>query len=456
MSYTYDPSAYVVPTASASSVDGNNQSQYYDHYSGSSSAFPALHSVPQSAFVYPHHQPFVPGQPLTLQQQPQQSPYAYMQPVMGYQPQPLQPSNAGSSVTTSSSKMDAHKQEEHRTPIHAPGEPEGKLPYLLPDKMGVALGFPSQAPTIPTLGDCTAEGDLVTIRATGVPRWRLELKDEAWGAPIEAVSESKTATFRLHGACERTLTVRVCKANEDGSCGAFTAWSAVTAPPPPLPPAEESMGQPNEATEAATEVAEEINSAAANTASVPVSVPPAPTPPAFVAAGFASSADEEAEAARAAAVAVQAAARGHRTRLEAKAVRRGLSSEEAADFNGVPAESTAKEDGGVASSPSATPPALPSPRGLTSWASSLGVHKLLVAALLPLDSPHGAQLDDAARLRAVASLGTAEIAGRLASAGLSGLVDHVVAAVEALPRSTTEPFQEPEGGLNFVSGEEVL
>lgn len=354
-----------------------------------------------------------PGVPLQLQHQ--QPAVAYAHPMAGYQPHPLQPYNGGASSSGSAAGAKGH----YRTPIHAPGEPEGKLPYLLPDKLGVALGFPSQAPTIPTLGECTAEGDLVTIRATGVSRWRLELKDEAWNEPINAVCESKTATFRLQGAGERSLTVRVCKASEDGTCGAFTGWAPVTAPPPPAEAVEDTAPAPVTAADA----------------------PPAPPPPAFVGAGFSSSADEEAAAAHAAAVAVQAAARGHRTRLEAKAVRSGLRREEAAEFaaGAAPGEPAAA----TLSMPASAPP------GLTSWAAGLGVHKLLAAALLPMDAADGrAPVDDVARLRAVAALGTAEIAGRLASAGLSGLVDYVVAAVEALP-----PLGDPETAAVVPAGD---
>merc|ERR1719310_2311480 len=41
-----------------------------------------------------------------------------------------------------------------RQPIHAPGEPSGKLPYYLPDKLAVPLGFAAQAAAKPTLGAC--------------------------------------------------------------------------------------------------------------------------------------------------------------------------------------------------------------------------------------------------------------------------------------------------------------
>jgi hypothetical protein len=397
MSYTYDPSASVVPASHATSL-----ATPYERYAAVAAA------QPSSAYVYPHHQPFVPGVPLPLAYQPH--------PAMTYQPYPLQPNN--DNQTSGSSSTDGKTQEKnHRTPIHAAGEPDGALPYRLPDKLGVSLGFPSQAATIPTLGECTSEGDLVTIRASGVPRWRLELKDEAWGAPIDAVCESKQATFRLQGASERKLTVRVCKATEDGTCGKFTDWTDLT--PVVVAPAPAATG---ESGAAAATVPEPSGASAAPAPDPPA--PPPPPPPSFVAAGFESSADEEAAAAQAAATAVQAAARGRRTRLEAKAVRHGLSAGEAAELSGVEAAPS-----------SAAPPPAPPPAGLTAWAAGLGVHKLLAAALLPLDGASGSgglADSDEARLRAVAALGTEEIAGRLASAGLSGLVDHVVTAVEAL------------------------
>ena len=135
-------------------------------------------------YIYPHHHPFVPGMPVPLQMQ-QHYAATYPPPShhMMYQPQPLQPANASTSNTASfaGAKPDADaakakaahakaEKEKLRTPIHAPGEPEGKLPYILPDKLGMALGFPSQAATIPTLGVCDVDGDVVTIRAGGVPR----------------------------------------------------------------------------------------------------------------------------------------------------------------------------------------------------------------------------------------------------------------------------------------------
>ena len=129
MSYTYDPSASVVPASHATSL-----ATPYERYAAVAAA------QPSSAYVYPHHQPFVPGVPLPLAYQPH--------PAMTYQPYPLQPNNANQ--TSGSSSTDGKTQEKnHRTPIHAAGEPDGALPYRLPDKLGVSLGFPSQAATIP-------------------------------------------------------------------------------------------------------------------------------------------------------------------------------------------------------------------------------------------------------------------------------------------------------------------
>ena len=134
---------------------------------------------------------------------PPPSGYASYAMPQGYYMPP--PPTAGSNATE---HTDKHATK--RTPIHAPGEPTGELPKFLPDKFATALGYEAAKPGKPTLGACEVEGDMVTIRASGAPRWRLELKDAGWGAPIDAIADTKSAVFRLHKACERTLTVRVC------------------------------------------------------------------------------------------------------------------------------------------------------------------------------------------------------------------------------------------------------
>jgi hypothetical protein len=124
---------------------------------------------------------------------------------------PLYTAPAGYYVPPTTAGSHGHGHGHAREPIHAPGEPTGKLPYILPDKYATPLGYASSAATKPTLGECTVTGDVVTIRATGCPRWRLELKDKGWGAPIDAIADTKSATFRLNDAQNRTLQVRAAK-----------------------------------------------------------------------------------------------------------------------------------------------------------------------------------------------------------------------------------------------------
>ena len=245
-----------------------------------------LHYPPQAQSLYPPPQPY----PSNVQMPQAFAPpgyTSYMPPPGYYVPQPAAGYVGGGATAPASAPAgstghatgDAAKPK--RTPIHAPGEPGGPLPYRLPDKLAVPLGYAPTAASMPTLGTCDVEGDAVTIRASGAKRWRLELKDSAWKAPIDAIADTKSATFRLQvrrnlpaicpqsahnlptsrshnlptsrshlasprqGASERTLTVRVCSVAPDGKFGKFTDWAPVTLKvpepePEPEPEAAES------------------------------------------------------------------------------------------------------------------------------------------------------------------------------------------------------------------------
>ena len=67
-------------------------------------------------------------------------------------------------------RQPGRRRRTHRTPIQAPGEPAGPLPYFLPDQLAVPLGYQAKAASNPTLGEYHVDGDVVTIRATGCAR----------------------------------------------------------------------------------------------------------------------------------------------------------------------------------------------------------------------------------------------------------------------------------------------
>jgi hypothetical protein len=341
-----------------------------------------------------------------------------------------------------------HPQQGHlsteATPIHrAKGEPDGPLPYRLPDELGVALGFPSQEPSVPTLGKCEVEGDAVTVRASGVPRWRLELKAAEWGMPLDAICDRGYAVFRLAGAAERDLSVRVCKVMSDGVFGGFTPWAKIEpstpttmggetpaeAPPPSPPPSA-----PSEASIDASPMPTSPNGSSAGgyermtmigSGIMQEALPSKLAPGSERAAAMKTTKDVMDETAEAAAARLQAAERGRRTRLEAKAVRRRglLSVEEGAEM--AFGRTSAAVDTVVDTS-------------LEAWATDCAFDTLVLRALLPaVGGGVGARGGDDGSGRGpitveeLASLGAEEIERRLAAAGLAGLATHVLRALPA-------------------------
>lgn len=148
-------------------------------------------------------------------------------------------------------------------PVHAASEKQGKVPYTLPRPLAAPLGFPAINAEYPTLVSAEAEGEVITISAKDASRWRLELKDfgteltPGWERPIDAVADTKTATFRLSDAAGRCrpnekknagLRVRLCTVTTAGETGKWTEWKAVTIKkpkePPKEPPKEELPAQP--------------------------------------------------------------------------------------------------------------------------------------------------------------------------------------------------------------------
>lgn len=126
---------------------------------------------------------------------------------------------------------------------HAPKEADGKVPYELPRPLANELGFPKLEDTKqlcpkPTIKRAEVEGDVIEIEATGASRWELELQDEGWDKPILAVVDSshKKATFRLAGAENRSMTVRVCTVSIDGKQKNWTAKQPIVKKPPPPEP----------------------------------------------------------------------------------------------------------------------------------------------------------------------------------------------------------------------------
>ena len=162
---------------------------------------------------------------------PAQQPYGYaaaqphaamtMPPSYGQQQQQQQ----------SQQPLQQQQQQQHMhsvgPPVHAASEKTGKVPYHLPRPLAAPLGFPAVTAPYPTLAEASAEGDVITISATGAARWRLELKDAQWERPIDAVADTKTATFRLSGACDRKMKVRLCTVTAAGETGVWTAWEDV-------------------------------------------------------------------------------------------------------------------------------------------------------------------------------------------------------------------------------------
>lgn len=286
-----------------------------------------------------------------------------------------------------------HATHEQRTPIHAPGEPTGKLPYILPDKLATPLGFAATAASQPTLGECEADGDLVTIRATGAPRWRMELQDAAWGAPIDAIVDQNFANFRLQDAESRSLKVRVCRVAPDGTFGKFTDWKEVVPKPRESEPEPEPAPPPSAAYEP-----EQPTAAATCPASA--ALPGSPVWPAPDAAAAASMAMEA-------------------QRLEAYVVRHG-----AVDApDGFEAELSSTVSAAVEANEAALTMPLPSLEEeaeathtgeYRAFVEQLGVEDLLANAL------------GRASLEEIASMGKDELAERLGAVGLAGLVQPIM------------------------------
>ena len=65
-------------------------------------------------------------------------------------------------------------------------DPSKPLPYLLPPDLAGALGF-TPAPPVAKLDKAEVDGEVITIGSSGSKRWRLELKDEEWGRPVDAL-----------------------------------------------------------------------------------------------------------------------------------------------------------------------------------------------------------------------------------------------------------------------------
>ena len=215
---------------------------------------PGAHGLDQASILHyqPQPQPTRMAQPLS-QTYPSNVPLSQTYPPAHHQSYAAQPAGATGYYRLPVGQMSAapgaaqhqnHSQHTHeatkRVPIHAPGEPSGTLPYYLPDNLARPLGYALQASAVPTLGVCDVDRDLVTIRVTdeslrSSPRWRLELQDEQWGAPIDALVDSKSASFRLNDAASRSLKVRACKVSIDGSFGNFSEWKPITQHVPPTP-----------------------------------------------------------------------------------------------------------------------------------------------------------------------------------------------------------------------------
>jgi hypothetical protein len=185
------------------------------------------------------------GQPAPSTSQDQQLPppsIPYWQPMLVWSMPGQQPGYGTANVAS----QPPHPQPQHlhsgAAPVHVPGEQKGTVPYFLPRSLAAPLGFPDLRPAFPTLTVASAEGDVIKISATDAGRWRLELKAEAWDRPIDAVCDTKTATFRLDSAFTRKLKVRVCTMSATGEAGQWTPWKDLECkegkkeePPEPAP-----------------------------------------------------------------------------------------------------------------------------------------------------------------------------------------------------------------------------
>ena len=135
--------------------------------------------------------------------------------------------------------------------------------------------------------------DKITIGAKDASRWRLELKDVGWERPIDAVVETKTATFRLSGACDRHLKVRLCTITPTGDAGPWTPWKDIQKVEPPPPP-EAAAPAPAEGMPASP-TPEAAAPAAASAPAAPLPLPPTPAAESAAAAPAPSSAPVAAE-----------------------------------------------------------------------------------------------------------------------------------------------------------------
>ena len=151
------------------------------------------------------------------------APYASYAPYAPYAPQvPAAPHSGGGGFT-------AHPPCKQREAVHAPSEPTA-VPYNLPNALATAIGFESSNGPRPEGLSCEISGDVIKIRVKKcVPcRWRLELacveivdragkKDTPkWGANVDAICDTKEATFRLHDAGKKEFKVRAARITPNG------------------------------------------------------------------------------------------------------------------------------------------------------------------------------------------------------------------------------------------------
>ena len=175
----YMPASHTLPPQQQYFMQYQPQPPYYEQHM-------PQHMPPHMVQHMPPHM----AQPMQMSatMHPSMMPQHY-----GYVAQPLSatmpPGYYGGSTGGQSQPGSQQPQHMHNTgpPVHAAGEAKGKPPYYLPRPLAAPLGFPLVTAPFPTLAEASAEGDVITISATGASRWRLELKDANWERPIDAV-----------------------------------------------------------------------------------------------------------------------------------------------------------------------------------------------------------------------------------------------------------------------------